>query len=74
MNAANVIAVVDTGCGGMNISAEMFYVRFDVESSAVYNRAVIRLEQDIFAQQLASSGLLYVYQTQRFWSQIKSVG
>jgi len=48
--------------------------RFDVESSAVYSRAVIRLEQAIFAQQLASSGQLYVYQTTRFWSQIKSAG
>jgi len=48
--------------------------RFDVLSSAVYNRAVIRLEQVIFAQELASSGQLYVYQTTRFWSQIKSAG
>ena len=48
--------------------------RFDVESSAVYSRAVIRLEQAIFAQQLASSSQLYVYQTTRFWSQIKSAG
>jgi len=55
-------------------SAEVFSGRFDVESSAVYNRAVIRLEQAIFSQQLASSGQLYVYQTTRFWSQIKSAG
>ena len=53
---------------------ELFSGRFDVESSAVYNRAVIRLEQAIFAHKLASSGLLYVYQTSRFWSQIKSAG
>jgi mannose-1-phosphate guanylyltransferase len=49
-------------------------VTFDVDSSAVYNRAVIRLEQDIFAHELSASGKLYVYQTTRFWSQIKSAG
>jgi len=49
-------------------------VTFDVDSSAVYNRAVIRLEQDIFAHELSASGKLYVYQTSRFWSQIKSAG
>jgi len=52
----------------------VFSDRFDVESSAVYNKAVIRLEQAIFAHELASTGLLYVYQTTRFWSQIKSAG
>jgi len=57
-----------------NCFVEMFPGRFDVESSAVYNRAVIRLEQSIFSQQLAFSGQLYVYQTTRFWSQIKSAG
>ncbi|XP_052079124.1 mannose-1-phosphate guanyltransferase alpha-A-like isoform X4 [Mytilus californianus] len=34
---------------------------------------VIRLEQDIFVP-LASSGKLFVYDTKRFWSQIKSTG
>lgn len=34
----------------------------------------IRLEQDVLAQQLAGSGKLFVYQTSRFWSQIKSAG
>lgn len=36
-------------------------------------KEVIRMEQDIFVP-LASSGKLYVYQTERFWSQIKSAG
>jgi len=58
----------------LNISGGVFSGRFDVESSAVYNRAVIRLEQDIFSHELASSGQLFVYQTTRFWSQIKSAG
>ncbi|XP_052813263.1 mannose-1-phosphate guanyltransferase alpha-A-like isoform X2 [Mya arenaria] len=34
---------------------------------------MIRMEQDIFVP-LASSGKLYVYQTSKFWSQIKSAG
>ena len=34
---------------------------------------IIRLEQDIFVP-LASSGKLFVYDTKRFWSQIKSTG
>ena len=56
------------------IFEQIFAIRFDVESSAVHNKAVIRLEQAIFAHELASSGQLYVYQTTRFWSQIKSAG
>ncbi|XP_056013280.1 mannose-1-phosphate guanyltransferase alpha-A-like isoform X2 [Ostrea edulis] len=36
-------------------------------------KEVIRLEQDIFVP-MASSGKLYVYHTDRFWSQIKTSG
>lgn len=46
---------------------------FDPDSS-LHPQDVIRLEQDIFAQQLAGSGKLYVYHTNNFWSQIKSAG
>lgn len=34
---------------------------------------IIRLEQDIFVP-LASTGKLFVYDTKKFWSQIKSTG
>ncbi len=44
------------------------------EQSNGWHRAeVIRLEQDIFTA-LAGQGKLYVYKTDRFWSQIKSAG
>lgn len=44
------------------------------EQSNGWHRAeVIRLEQDIFTA-LAAQGKLYVYKTDRFWSQIKSAG
>lgn len=44
------------------------------ESSNGWQRAeVIRLEQDVFTA-LAGRGKLYVYQTEGFWSQIKSAG
>uniref|UniRef100_A0A672JZ46 GDP-mannose pyrophosphorylase Aa n=1 Tax=Sinocyclocheilus grahami TaxID=75366 RepID=A0A672JZ46_SINGR len=46
----------------------------DMEESNGWHRTeVIRLEQDIFTA-LAGQGKLYVYQTGRFWSQIKSAG
>lgn len=48
-------------------------ITFDVETT-LQNRAVIRMEQDIFARELMGSGLLYVYQTSKFWSQVKSAG
>ncbi|ELT91800.1 hypothetical protein CAPTEDRAFT_169555 [Capitella teleta] len=48
---------------------------FDLDNStSQMPQEVIRLEQDIFAQQLAGSGKLYVYHTTKFWSQIKSAG
>lgn len=44
------------------------------EQSNGWHRAeVIRLEQDIFTA-LAGQSKLYVYKTDRFWSQIKSAG
>ncbi|KAJ8352410.1 hypothetical protein SKAU_G00238860 [Synaphobranchus kaupii] len=44
------------------------------EQTNGWHRAeVIRLEQDIFTA-LAGQGKLYVYKTNRFWSQIKSAG
>uniref|UniRef100_A0AAY4ECS9 Nucleotidyl transferase domain-containing protein n=1 Tax=Denticeps clupeoides TaxID=299321 RepID=A0AAY4ECS9_9TELE len=44
------------------------------EQSNGWHRAeVIRLEQDIFTA-LAGQGKLFVYKTDRFWSQIKSAG
>lgn len=36
-------------------------------------KETIRLEQDIFVP-MAGSGKLYVYHTDRFWSQIKTSG
>lgn len=48
-------------------------VTFDVDSM-IQNRAAIRMEQDIFARQITETGLLYVYQTSKFWSQVKSAG
>ena len=36
------------------------------------SKDVISLEHDILQHQLAASGKLYVYDTDRFWSQIKS--
>ncbi|XP_071149273.1 mannose-1-phosphate guanylyltransferase regulatory subunit alpha-A-like isoform X1 [Mytilus edulis] len=49
--------------------------RFDVFGfdPNITTSEVIRLEQDIFVP-LASSGKLFVYDTKRFWSQIKSTG
>ena len=44
--------------------------RFDVENSSCNNRSVIGLEREIFPHELA--GKLYVFQTTRFWSQLKS--
>lgn len=38
------------------------------------SKDTIRLEQDIFAQQLTGSGQLFVFHTQHFWSQIKNAG
>jgi len=35
---------------------------------------VIHMEQDVFAKLLSGSGLLYVYHTNNFWSQLKSAG
>lgn len=51
------------------------FCSFDLDNStSQMPQEVIRLEQDIFAQQLAGSGKLYVYHTTKFWSQIKSAG
>jgi len=46
---------------------------FDVDTM-IQNRAVIRMEQDIFAREITETGLLYVYPTSKFWSQVKSAG
>ncbi|KAK2176053.1 hypothetical protein NP493_690g02031 [Ridgeia piscesae] len=48
-------------------------ISFDVDSN-LHTKDTIHLEQDIFVEQLAGSGLLYVYHTSKFWSQIKSAG
>lgn len=45
-------------------------ITFDAENSSCSNRAVIGLEKELFPHEL--SGKLYVFQTTRFWSQLKS--
>uniref|UniRef100_A0A3B4CCN9 Nucleotidyl transferase domain-containing protein n=1 Tax=Pygocentrus nattereri TaxID=42514 RepID=A0A3B4CCN9_PYGNA len=45
----------------------------DEQSNGWQRAEAIRLEQDIFTA-LAGQGKLYVYKTDRFWSQIKSAG
>ncbi|XP_072541466.1 mannose-1-phosphate guanylyltransferase regulatory subunit alpha-A isoform X1 [Salminus brasiliensis] len=45
----------------------------DEQSNGWHRAEAIRLEQDIFTA-LAGQGKLYVYKTDRFWSQIKSAG
>jgi len=56
----------------MKAIVQLFSARFEVDSSAVHNRAIIRLEQEIFSHELSNTGTLFVYHTTRFWSQIKS--
>ncbi|XP_053385632.1 mannose-1-phosphate guanyltransferase alpha-B-like isoform X3 [Mercenaria mercenaria] len=46
---------------------------FSCDYTTAPAKEVIRMEQDIFVP-LASTGKLYVYHTNKFWSQIKSAG
>ncbi|ESO01654.1 hypothetical protein HELRODRAFT_185698 [Helobdella robusta] len=47
-------------------------ISFDIEDSCRVNCSVIRLEQDIFSKRLPQTGKFFVYQTNNFWSQVKS--
>ncbi|XP_073702115.1 mannose-1-phosphate guanylyltransferase regulatory subunit alpha-A isoform X3 [Garra rufa] len=51
----------------------LYYDEGEEQSNGWHRAEVIRLEQDIFTA-LAAQGKLYVYKTDRFWSQIKSAG
>ncbi|RXN28081.1 mannose-1-phosphate guanyltransferase alpha isoform X1 [Labeo rohita] len=51
----------------------LYYDEGEEQSNGWHRAEVIRLEQDIFTA-LAGQGKLYVYKTDRFWSQIKSAG
>ncbi|XP_052234377.1 mannose-1-phosphate guanyltransferase alpha-A-like isoform X2 [Dreissena polymorpha] len=56
-----------------NYNCDQDHQRVGYDYTTAPAKEVIRMEQDIFVP-LASSGKLYVYQTERFWSQIKSAG
>ena len=55
----------------LTVTLFFYFLSFDYTTAPA--KETIRMEQDIFVP-LASSGKLYVYQTTRFWSQIKSAG
>lgn len=63
------------GCGGPwpGRGADGALARREESSNGWQRAEVIRLEQDVFTA-LAGRGKLYVYQTEGFWSQIKSAG